>query len=187
MLMTKELKKSKKFGWRNSKVLAFIFCFCFRILVFLLPLFNAISLRFLDLCEGSPARPLVVCPPRIAGSGRPVHGPLHVTEKWFPLLTGAVASPPVLTIIVHFIVEAVINLAWTHQRRKQSTHWMQMNETTKMGADILNDKVQEWNWRWGLYPSPLKWAQTHTHTQKKVLHYKLCRLSMLLVTTQRLW
>lgn len=69
-----------------------------------------VPLWFFHLGVGAPAGALVVVPPRVSERRGAVHGSLHVTEIGLPVLAGSIAAPPVLTIHIHFVMEAVVDL-----------------------------------------------------------------------------
>lgn len=51
----------------------------------------------------------MVLPPGIQRRRRPIHGSLHIAKIGFAVLTGPIASPPVLSVHIDLVVEAVVN------------------------------------------------------------------------------
>lgn len=73
-------------------------------------LLRSVVFRFFDLGESSTTRALVIWPPKITAGWRPIHRSLHITKKWFPTLARTITSPPMCPVIVHLIMETMVDL-----------------------------------------------------------------------------
>lgn len=53
----------------------------------------------------------MVSPPVVMSRGRPVGGALHIAIVGLFVLAGPIATPPVPTVLIHFIMESVVDLS----------------------------------------------------------------------------
>lgn len=52
----------------------------------------------------------MVSPPVVMSGGRPVGGTLHIAVVGLFVLAGSIAAPPVPAILIHLIMESVVDL-----------------------------------------------------------------------------
>lgn len=72
--------------------------------------FFRIVLWFLDFYESASTVFLMLSPPIVVSRGRPVGGAFDVAEIWLLVLTWPVAAPPVSPVLVHLVMESMVDL-----------------------------------------------------------------------------
>lgn len=59
---------------------------------------------------------LMLCPPEVSCRGCSIHWTFHIPKIRFSVLTGAIASPPVLAVQIYLIMKIVIDLGLEKQK-----------------------------------------------------------------------
>lgn len=109
----KELSGQKQFGKEKKYILnTFVSClgtwkFCW--LSFLLGLLREV-LWLLHFCECTSTCLLMLNPPKVSCRRCSIHRTFHISKVRFSILTGAIASPPVLAVQIHLIMKSMIDL-----------------------------------------------------------------------------
>lgn len=86
-------------------------CRCWLLVCFCLPsAFLRIVLWLLDFYVSASTSFLVVSPPVVMNRGGPVGGTLHIAVVGLSVLAGSIAAPPVPAILIHLIMESVVDL-----------------------------------------------------------------------------
>lgn len=111
-------------GWRGTFILR---CRCWLLACFCLSSgFLCIVLWLLDFYVSASTSFLVVSPPVVMSRGGPVGGTLHIAIVGLFVLAGSIAAPPVPAILIHLIMESVVDLG--RESVQQSRQGRQSNE-----------------------------------------------------------
>lgn len=114
----KELLRQKQFGKEKNVLNTFVswlgtWRFCW--LVFFLGFLREV-LWLLHFYECTSTLLLMLSPPEVSRRGCSIHWTFHIPKIRFSVLTGAVASPPVLAVQIYLIMKIVIDLGLEKQK-----------------------------------------------------------------------
>lgn len=107
------ITQSRPTGWGLGPSRGIFLQLAVLVLVISFALFP-IAFWFFDFRICAPTSALVVVPPGVPWRRSTIHGSLHIAKVGLAVLTRAIATPPMLTIQINFIVEAVVNLGIRH-------------------------------------------------------------------------